>query len=192
MTEQKSEQKNTREQLIMAGISELSERGIADFSVRRTANRCGVSCAAPYKHFKDKQSFIAEIITYINRKWDERQRAAAQTAEKTRQKLIAVCMEFIRFLVENPQYRAIIMLRHDERDERFNLLRGQLSRQTYQLVSKYCEEVNMPPDVRQRKTFIVRSLIYGAALMFDNGELEYTDENLRMVSQSLEREFDLP
>jgi hypothetical protein len=84
------------------------------------------------------------------------------------------------------------MLRHDERDERFNLLRGQLSRQTYQLVSKYCEEANMPPDVRQRKTFIVRSLIYGAALMFDNGELEYTDENLRMVSQSLEREFDLP
>lgn len=50
----------------------------------------------------------------------------------------------------------------------------------------------MPPEVRHRKLFVVRSLIYGAALMFDNGELEYTEENVQMVARCIDREFDLP
>ncbi|MPM73554.1 hypothetical protein SDC9_120536 [bioreactor metagenome] len=50
----------------------------------------------------------------------------------------------------------------------------------------------MPPEIKLRKTFIIRSILYGAALMFDNGELEYTEENMKMVAYSIEREFDLP
>ena len=50
----------------------------------------------------------------------------------------------------------------------------------------------MPPDVRKRKTFIVRSIIYTAAMFFDNGELEYNEENMQMMHDMLEREFDLP
>ncbi len=42
------------------------------------------------------------------------------------------------------------------------------------------------------KTFIVRSLLYGAALMFDNGELEYNEDNMAAVSEAINREFDLP
>ena len=33
------------------------------------------------------------------------------------------------------------------------------------------------------KTFIVRSIIYGAALMFDNGELEFSEENFQYIGQ---------
>ncbi len=187
-----SEQGKTRNHLILAGIDELTERGIQNFSVRRIANKCGVSCAAPYKHFKDKQDFVSAIISYINQKWDERQRSIAGKYSTTRKKILAVCMEYIRFLVENPQFRSIIMFEHDDTAQEFNVLRGQLSKQTYMLVSKYCQEIDMSADIRRRKTFVVRSLIYGAALMFDNGELEYTPENLEMVSSSLDREFDLP
>jgi len=181
-----------RDQLILAGIDELNKQGIQNFSVRRIAERCGVSCAAPYKHFKDKQSFFAAIISYIDQKWDEQQRSTANKYTSTREQLLAICMEYIRFLTDNPQFRSIIMLNNDDFNEKFSALRGKLSRQTYILVSKYCQEVDMPDDVRRRKTYIVRSLIYGAALMFDNGELDYTDENLNMVSYSLNREFVLP
>ena len=53
-------------------------------------------------------------------------------------------------------------------------------------------EVGMPEDVRRRKTFIVRAVIYSAAMFFDNGELEYTEKNMETVRSLLDREFDLP
>ena len=83
------------------------------------------------------------------------------------------------------------MFKFDVFDKEFSVLRGKLSKPTYMLVSKYCEEVHMPSDVRRRKTFVVRSLIYGASLMFDNGELEYNDDNMNFVAYSIDREFDL-
>ena len=54
---------NIRDELIRAGIEELNQHSLTDFSVRRIAAKCGVSAAAPYKHFKNKQEFIAEIST---------------------------------------------------------------------------------------------------------------------------------
>ena len=53
--------RNTREALILAGLEELNEYGIQHFSTRRVAKACGMSCAAPYKHFKDSHEFIAAI-----------------------------------------------------------------------------------------------------------------------------------
>ena len=47
--------KNMRQLLIEAGIEEINRSGVTDFSVRRVAMECGVSCAAPYKHFKDRR-----------------------------------------------------------------------------------------------------------------------------------------
>lgn len=191
--EQPATQPKLQDQLILAGIDELNEHGIQQFSVRRIANKCGVSCAAPYKHFKDKQSFIAAIFTYIDKKWENQQNAVTGefAGAPTRKQLLEVCMEYIRFLVENPHLRSIIMFKFDVSDKEYSILRGKLSKPTYLLVSKYCEEIGMPADIRRRKTFVVRSLIYGASLMFDNGELDYTPENMDFVAYSIDREFDL-
>ena len=48
---------SVRTRLIVAGINELEERGVKDFSLRRVALAAEVSCAAPYRHFKDKDDF---------------------------------------------------------------------------------------------------------------------------------------
>ncbi|MEA4972493.1 MAG: TetR/AcrR family transcriptional regulator [Candidatus Metalachnospira sp.] len=191
--EDNKEQVNLHDQLILAGIEELNQYGIHSFSVRRIANKCGVSCAAPYKHFSDKQNFIAEIIMYINAKWYERQKLIIEKYPSLiRKQIVEICLEYIRFLLENSQFRSIIMLKYDEFDKKYSSLRNKLSICSYELVSKYAKEVNMPPEIKLRKTFIIRSILYGAALMFDNGELEYTEENMKMVAYSIEREFDLP
>jgi len=179
--------------LLLAGIEELNRYGLQNFSVRRVAAKCGVSCAAPYKHFADKQSFVAAILEYFNTKWYERQEIVVRKyPTPVRKQILEVSLEYIRYLVENSYYRSLIMSKDEEFDRIYGSLRGQLSRLAYQLVNKYCGEVQMPQDVRTRKTFVVRSLIYGAALMFDNGELAYTPENMEHVAYSIDREFDLP
>ena len=52
-----------REALIIAGLKEIEIHGLTDFSLRRVAAACGVSCAAPYRHFKSKGELILAIIT---------------------------------------------------------------------------------------------------------------------------------
>ena len=185
--------RSSREELILAGIREINQYGLQNFSVRRIAAACGVSCAAPYKHFKDRSSFLAAMLEYIGTLWGQRQLAVLERGlPTTRSQLVAISMEYIRFLVENPHFRSIIMLKDEQIDSRFHNARGRVTSLTDSLITRYCAEVGMPELVRRRKTYVVRSLIYGAALMFDNGELAYTEENQRLVESSIDREFDLP
>jgi len=184
------EEKSLRERLIEAGIEEINVSGFRDFSVRRIAGRCGVSCAAPYKHFADKQSYILAILEHINEDWAARQAAvAARYPGSYRTQLIETCLEYIRFMVENPYFRSVILLKYEDYDRRYSSVRNKLTLPIYEIADGFCREVGMPEDVKLQKKYILRSLIYGAALMFDNGELAYNRENMDMVADSIRQEF---
>ena len=185
-------QESLREKLLLAGIEEIQKRGIQNFSLRQVANACGVSCAAPYKHFVDKNDLIYSIILYINQQWHDLQASiVAPYAGDPHRQLIETSMAYIQFLLDNPQFRSIIMLRDDSMDARARQAKSQMSQCTQQLIREYCEKVHMPPDVERRKTYVVRSLIYGAALMLDNGELPLTPDVMEAVRQAISREFEL-
>ena len=79
-----------REALILAGIHEINANGVASFSIRRVADACGVSCAAPYRHFESKRDFIAAIIDYVNDQWAQRQEEIlAGAGDSLREQIIA-------------------------------------------------------------------------------------------------------
>ena len=181
MAEQpKSKRRNTREELIKEGIEEINRHGVAGFSMRRIAQNCGVSCGAPYKHFGDRKEFIAAIIEYVNAQWHTQQAKILQTWEgNTRQQIIEVSVAYVRFLQENPHLRAILTLK-------------EMSSPTQQMIQRYCQEHQIGAQVRQRKVYVIRALLFGAALQFDNGELPYNEQTLGMVRDSIERELDLP
>ena len=50
----------------------------------------------------------------------------------------------------------------------------------------------MPENVSRIKLFVVRSLLYGAAMMIDNGEMPNTPEILDEIVAMIDREFHLP
>jgi AcrR family transcriptional regulator len=58
--------------LIQAGINILAKEGVSGLSLRKVARRAGVSHAAPYAHFADKQALIAAISTDGHRQIYER------------------------------------------------------------------------------------------------------------------------
>lgn len=49
--------------LIQAGVEVLAAEGVHGLSLRKVARQAGVSHAAPYAHFADKQALIAAIST---------------------------------------------------------------------------------------------------------------------------------
>ena len=183
---------NVKEKLILNGIEEMSVFGVQEFSVRRVAQKSGVSCAAPYKHFKDRNSFVAAILEYINENWEQiALKIAAEYPDDYREQLVNISLRYVQFLVENPHFRSILMLKDDEFDAEHRALRTKVSSVTYDIVQKYCKSVSMSEDVMQRKLYVVRSLIYGAAILIDNKEMAYDEQNMAYVRDAIDREFDL-
>jgi len=52
---------NLREALVQAAMLLIAERGPAGFSFAEVARAAGVSPAAPYRHFRDRNALVAEI-----------------------------------------------------------------------------------------------------------------------------------
>ena len=189
----KAKRRNTRQDLIKAGIEEINRHGVAGFSMRRIAQNCGVSCGAPYKHFGDRKEFVAAIIDYVNEQWHAQQARILETwAGDTRRQIVEVSTGYIRFLVENPHLREILTLKDEEFDNIYHKARGQMSSPTQQLIQRYCQENHLDDETRQRKVYVVRALIFGAAVQFDSGELPYNEHTLQIVHDSIERELSLP
>ena len=185
--------RNLRESLILAGIQELNRKGIQGFSLRSAAEACGVSCAAPYRHFKDKKEFMAAIIDYVNDIWAARQEEILTECDDTlRQQIIAIVLGYIRFLMENPQYRAILMLKDQDFDNLYHKKRTQFGSLTQTLNAQLLAASGYTPEVWERKLMTVRALIFGMVFLYDAGEFEYNDKTMEYVRYTLNREFDLP
>ena len=182
-----------REDLIKAGIQEINKHGIAGFSMRRIADDCGLSCGAPYKHFENRKDFIAAVIEYVNGPWRVRQQELLdQYAGDLRRQIVEMSVGYVEFLMEHPHYRSILMLKDEEFDNTYHRLRGELSSPTQQLAQQFFDSVGMDDFTSRRKVYVVRSLIFGAVILMDNGEMAYNQETLEFIRFSINREFDLP
>ena len=185
--------KNMRQLLIEAGIEEINRVGVADFSVRRVATACGVSCAAPYKHFKDRREFIAAIIEYVNAQWQARQEEIlSRCSGGIRQQIVEIIVEYLRFLMEKPWFRSILMLKDAEFDNLYHKARGQMSSRSQQMQSEFFSQSGWAPEKVGRKLHLVRAILFGTVFLIDSGELEYNEAVLETVRAAVDREFDLP
>src|SRR5260370_35636473 len=52
---------NLREALIRATLDLIAERGLSGFTFAEAARAAGVSSAAPYRHYRDRQGLIADV-----------------------------------------------------------------------------------------------------------------------------------
>lgn len=182
---------DTREALILAGLDDIEKFGVENMSMRRIAAVCNVSCAAPYKHFANRDEYLLEIHRYINKKWhavfDE---AVKKSAPDMRSKIIEVSVAHAKFLAQHPNFRTLIMMNPANLTPEQQRERNQISEMSRALIDRYCADVNMPKEVADRKTFIVRSLIYGSAVMIGRDGIadEAACETLRAA---ISREFDI-
>ena len=181
-----------REALILAGIHEINANGVASFSIRRVADACGVSCAAPYRHFESKRDFIAAIIDYVNDQWAERQEEIiAEVGDSLREQIIAICVGYVRFLMDTPTYRNILMLKDEEFDNLYHKKRTQFGSLTQTLNAQLYKASGFAPEVWERKLMMVRSLIFGVLVLFDAGEFEYNEKTMEYLRYTINREFDI-
>lgn len=88
--------------LIGAGVAILSEEGLEGLSLRKVAQRAGVSHNAPYSHFADKQSLIAAISTEgFQQLYESLDAAITANLKKPRKQLLQAALAYARFALEH-------------------------------------------------------------------------------------------
>ncbi len=177
---------NVRTRLILAGISELEEHGVRDFSLRRVAQTAQVSCAAPYRHFKDKNSLISGIIEYIVERREllckEIETAYAADLRKT---VIELAVANLRFWLANPNYRSVLMIPEISSENSDILARfdGGLMRAVDRYLASRGEELLAPS-----KKYTVRAMIYGTVMLLGCGA-EDPEPIMVLLREKLAAEF---
>ena len=189
----KKRREDLRTDLILAGIDEINTYGANDFSVRRVAAACHVSTAAPYKHFKDKKDFISAIIDYVNKQWAVAQDEVLSNCDAPpRTQMVEVSTAYLKFLMEKPYYRQILMLKNADFDNLYHRKQGEINSRTEQIMASVKEAYGLSDEVWERKALLVRSLLFGSVFMFDSGEFKYSEKALENVRYLINREFEVP
>lgn len=165
--------------LILAGMRELDEHGAADFSLRRVAQMCGLSCAAPYRHFKSRDALLLAIIRYVNAEWKLLfDQMASLYASDLGRLIRETCAATIRFFLANTSYRTVLFSVFSDGDPDRSRERRQIASILDELTRRYCEERNFS-DVEPR-SFAIRSALYGAIRIACDGEAVSSDHAVEM------------
>jgi AcrR family transcriptional regulator len=92
-----------RNALVQAGLELLAERGAQELDLRKVARRAGVSHAAPYRHFTDKQALIAAINEEGFHLLADRIRSSLrEVPDEPVEQLLGVALAYVHFAQENP------------------------------------------------------------------------------------------
>ncbi|MGD0430644.1 MAG: TetR/AcrR family transcriptional regulator [Acetobacteraceae bacterium] len=99
---------NLREALIQAAQDLIGAKGPAGFTIAEAARLAGVSPAAPYRHFRDAESLLAEVATRGFDQFRDRLAAALDAAPPTdpARAAEAVGRAYLAFAREEPAYYA--------------------------------------------------------------------------------------
>ena len=95
--------KNLKNDLIEKGIELVNKNGINQLSLRKVAQACGVSHAAPYSHFSNKEELLQEMQLHITKKFTEvLENTVSQYQRDTC--LLEFGKAYISFFISRPQY----------------------------------------------------------------------------------------
>lgn len=91
-----------RSALLEAGLRLLRARDVDDLSLRELAREVGVSAAAIYRHFPDKDALMAALAVEGLERLAKVQRQATRSAGGGKAGFLASGLAYVRFAVDNP------------------------------------------------------------------------------------------
>jgi AcrR family transcriptional regulator len=96
---------NLKQALVAAARQLIAERGPAGFTLVEAARRAGVSPAAPYRHFKDRDALIAEVARRGFEEFSSRMAAAWGAGTRDpREGFAAMGAAYLAFARAEPGY----------------------------------------------------------------------------------------
>ncbi len=168
-----------RRALIETGIDFIKEKGEEALSLRKIAEMCGVSNAAPYAHFKNKDEFIAAVQRYV---MDLFAAALEKTIAEYKDSLSLLPIlgkTYVMYFYQNPFYYDFLFSRKnisiklslDDTDIEENPPLAILQKTAASVFRK----VKLPEKVIQDKMIAMWALVHGLAAIVTMPNIEFDD-----------------
>lgn len=93
--------RNLKDQLILAGMEIITKDGAGALSIRKAVEKCGVSHAAPYSHFKNKEEYLKKINEFAGEKFSE---ALEESLKYDNGDMKEMAKAYVRFFTRNPMF----------------------------------------------------------------------------------------
>ena len=112
---------NLPEALVQEGARLLAEVGTEGFSLRKLAERAGVTVAAPSHHFGSAKGLLTAIATRGFEKLARQMESAGSSTNSPSDTVTAMCVAYLKMRATNPGYANVMFQLDllDAQDERF-------------------------------------------------------------------------
>ncbi|MDD6072259.1 MAG: TetR/AcrR family transcriptional regulator [Clostridiales bacterium] len=168
-----------RRSLIEKGVEFISREGEENLSLRKVAMECGVSNAAPYAHFKNKDEFIAAIQQHIMALFTESLEKAVEQYKDSDAVLPMLGKAYVMFFYRHPLYFDFLFSRKNIRiqlslgasDESENPPLNILKKTAMNIFSR----ANIPQQTMQDKIIAMWALVQGLSSIVTMPNVEFDD-----------------
>ena len=102
---------NLKNDLIEKGLELIDKYGVESLSMRKLAEKIGVSNAAPYAHFENKEAFLDSIQEYITNKLTNVLKDICDHCNDNSRIILELGKGYICFFYNNPLYYQFLFIR---------------------------------------------------------------------------------
>lgn len=151
--------------LIEGAAELLAERGVRDFSLAELSRRIGVSVAAPYRHFANRDELLAAVaVRALSGFGDALAKQSART-DPAEERLAAMAGNWVRFAADQPALFSIVFGAGLDQKTRHPELR-QAYKQVDEMLDAPAREL-MPdePAAAERLADAVEAIAHGYAAL---------------------------
>jgi AcrR family transcriptional regulator len=158
---------------VRAAMELLEEGGETALSLRAVARRAGVSPAAPYRHYADREALLSAVAAVGYRELAERL-AAAHPSPSTTEQLASVAVAYVQFALERP---ALFRIMFGEPCDRDNDERIAATATVSLYVRKIVAQTFPHADTEALATAIW-ALVHGLAFLHLEGKLDASNPSV--------------
>ncbi len=164
--------------LIKAGVDILAKDGVSGLSLRKVASKAGVSHAAPYSHFADKQALIAAISTEGFRQLYERVSVVAEENKtKPSMQMVEVAWAYVQFAMDDRDQFKVMFSGILEKEREYPEFVVEAQR-NFQLVKMIVEANQAAGVLRSGPSDLVAlsawGIIHGFVMLLLEGQISHT------------------
>lgn len=167
-----------KRELMEKGLELINKYGEDNLSLRKLASECGVSNAAPYAHFKNKEDLISEIQNYVMGLFTAQLEQAVSAYAESRDIFIMLGKAYVMFFYNNPSYFNFLFSRknikvHISLDKTGDNPPFDLLKKT---ALKYFSKLNMPEYEIENTVIAMWALVHGLSAITVMPNVESNEE----------------
>ena len=172
--------KDLKNTLIEKGIELVNEEGLKTFSLRKVATACGVSHAAPYSHFQNKEQLFSAMQNYITDEFSRllEETVAAHGSEPNALEYLGKA--YIFFFMDNPHYFSFLFTQSAVKIDLSSLADNGNNYRPFEIyketVFALLDKSNYPKARRQDAIIAIWSFVHGLASVVTMKNVVYDED----------------